>query len=660
MKKTLSKLLVVILIMSLFLNLVAKPHKAYAEEIPKIEKVICEYKEVKEGDIQSLDILPKASNKVQYRVWLANMKTGIWKEITKGFTEALDGNKVYNVITPKLSEGEYRASVWIKRANAKPLNKKGFDSYFALNFKCLKEDKQKIQIKLDEIKNNYKSGQAVEVKKKEDKGYSYKYSVYDIVNDKEIVTYNDDYKDNILWKPNDDGIYLFKTNVKNLEKIQVSNNMDKDNNEITKKEKTIEKNKEEKNKVEIKEKEETKKDQDGKQQQLVEDNNDDQETVEDDRLKDEKTKNKLIEEQKLKEKDEDKSNTLEYDVNNKKVKKDENIPENNLDINKEKQEVDLKNNQDILNESNTSKISERENESGEVLGQGLAQSRQKCDYIPESHNDFIFSIIGEDDKDKISDQTQNENKDKRETKQHENKDKQENKQDEINYKYIESETEISKILMVGNPYRGPKAPKADLVTVGNANENDTINIKAQPRYNSKNVGYIYGSLCEVKVLKTVGKYYNIETVNYKTSKRIKGYVYKWQLKKVKPSKFYSILVNQSEQKIYIFKNGKFLRNIICSTGNDWTPTPSGTYLIGDRGPAFLTGSTKAVICYNWVRFNHNYLFHSVLCYRSNGEPIPSALAKLGHKASHGCIRVPKEDIKWFYNNIPRGTLLVIK
>lgn len=34
--------------------------------------------------------------------------------------------------------------------------------------------------------------------------------------------------------------------------------------------------------------------------------------------------------------------------------------------------------------------------SGGVLGLGLGQSRQKCYYIPEPHNDFIFAIIGEE------------------------------------------------------------------------------------------------------------------------------------------------------------------------------------------------------------------------------------------------------------------------
>ena len=34
--------------------------------------------------------------------------------------------------------------------------------------------------------------------------------------------------------------------------------------------------------------------------------------------------------------------------------------------------------------------------SGGIWGLGLGKSRQKCFYIPEPHNDFIFAIIGEE------------------------------------------------------------------------------------------------------------------------------------------------------------------------------------------------------------------------------------------------------------------------
>lgn len=85
----------------------------------------------------------------------------------------------------------------------------------------------------------------------------------------------------------------------------------------------------------------------------------------------------------------------------------------------------------------------------------------------------------------------------------------------------------------------------------------------------------------------------------------------------------------------------------------------GTYLIGDRGSQFYTGYKNSVVCYNWVRFNNDFLFHSTLHTRS-GQEIVSEAKKLGTKASHGCIRLAVPDIKWIYNTIPRGTLVVVQ
>ena len=35
-------------------------------------------------------------------------------------------------------------------------------------------------------------------------------------------------------------------------------------------------------------------------------------------------------------------------------------------------------------------------------------------------------------------------------------------------------------------------------------------------------------------------------------------------------------------------------------------------------------------------------------------------AKLGQKASHGCIRLSLEDSIWFYENVTQGTPVLIK
>jgi putative cell wall-binding protein/lipoprotein-anchoring transpeptidase ErfK/SrfK len=191
----------------------------------------------------------------------------------------------------------------------------------------------------------------------------------------------------------------------------------------------------------------------------------------------------------------------------------------------------------------------------------------------------------------------------------------------------------------------------------NAGETTPVYIKKYANYNSPNVGYSYGSLAEVKIIGNSGDFYHIETLDYGTLNRVKGYLPKKMIKTVTPSKTYKIFVDLNKQKVYVYKDNKLIRQMVCSTGKDETPTPRGRYLLGGKGANFY--SSPSVICYNWSRFNNNFLFHSVL-YNTSGKPIASEYAKLGKKASHGCIRLKIEDAKWIYNNAPKGTLITIK
>ncbi|WP_051542144.1 L,D-transpeptidase family protein [Clostridium lundense] len=203
----------------------------------------------------------------------------------------------------------------------------------------------------------------------------------------------------------------------------------------------------------------------------------------------------------------------------------------------------------------------------------------------------------------------------------------------------------------------PSAPKIEPMYVGNDNENSKIRIRKDASTSSAIVGGIYGSTQEVKVLGKKGNFYYVQAKDYDTLNEVKGYIRSDYIKQVTPSSNYSIVVDISDQKVYIYKNNKLNQTFICSTGMDATPTPTGRYLIGGRGESF--GREKGYLCYNFVRINHDYLFHSVLHY-VDGSIIQEEYKKLGKKASHGCIRLKDENIKWIYNNIPRNTLVVIQ
>lgn len=203
----------------------------------------------------------------------------------------------------------------------------------------------------------------------------------------------------------------------------------------------------------------------------------------------------------------------------------------------------------------------------------------------------------------------------------------------------------------------PAAPKIESLYVGNDSEIARIRVRKGPSLNTGIAGHIYGSTQEIKVLGKSGNFYKVQAMDYDSLNTVNGYIRSDYVKKVTPNSKYSILVNIANQKVYIYENNNLIKSFICSTGMSGTPTPKGRFLIGGRGASF--GQEHGYICYNFIRFDYNYLFHSVL-HNLDGSIMQNEYNKLGRRASHGCIRLKDQDIKWMYNNIPRNTLVVIQ
>lgn len=120
----------------------------------------------------------------------------------------------------------------------------------------------------------------------------------------------------------------------------------------------------------------------------------------------------------------------------------------------------------------------------------------------------------------------------------------------------------------------------------------------------------------------------------------------------------SVKVSISEQRVYIQEGHQTIYTMVCSTGDSkvGNDTPKGRFQIqAERAPELYFPEDEDYV-YNWVSFhNHGeYLFHSVIMLDSATPDLEEA-KKLGKEASHGCIRLPLPDSKWFYDNIPTGT-----
>ena len=118
-----------------------------------------------------------------------------------------------------------------------------------------------------------------------------------------------------------------------------------------------------------------------------------------------------------------------------------------------------------------------------------------------------------------------------------------------------------------------------------------------------------------------------------------------------------VLVDTTQNRVGIYSgyknNWTETKYWVCTTGARSTPTVKGTFTVKGKGMSFGKGYT----CWYYTQFYGNYLFHSVLYYPGSKTAIKDG--RLGINASHGCVRLSLYNAKWIYDNIPRGTKVVI-
>jgi hypothetical protein len=123
---------------------------------------------------------------------------------------------------------------------------------------------------------------------------------------------------------------------------------------------------------------------------------------------------------------------------------------------------------------------------------------------------------------------------------------------------------------------------------------------------------------------------------------------------------YKVEIDLTKQLIFVYKDNVVVRQIICSTGligDADTETPVGNFEIQNKGTFFFSPKYKQGGKY-YIKFFANYLIHSIPTDKS-GNIIEEEENKLGVPVSHGCVRVPIEESKWLYDNIPVGSAVRI-
>ena len=151
---------------------------------------------------------------------------------------------------------------------------------------------------------------------------------------------------------------------------------------------------------------------------------------------------------------------------------------------------------------------------------------------------------------------------------------------------------------------------------------------------------------------------------------VQGYVPTAYLKEVIPNQELGLVVDKLTQRMYVFLNGKLYSTLLVSTGianarQPYNETRSGEFLLVSKVGEFSSDNLKCALA---LRFNDGDLLHEVP-YIASGDGRYKDYSvnepKLGTKASHGCIRVQRQESpegvnqKWLWNNYKKNTRILI-
>ena len=210
------------------------------------------------------------------------------------------------------------------------------------------------------------------------------------------------------------------------------------------------------------------------------------------------------------------------------------------------------------------------------------------------------------------------------------------------------------------------------ITVLNVDQKERVFLSDGPNGQRKTVddhrGFFYGESVAVRVLEQQDGWTKIEAYN-DCDELERGWVRPGRIRTVKPNQTYGIIVDKMAQRLYIYKKGKLLTTLLCSTGittganEDYNETASGEFLMCSATGGFWAGN---LWCDQGIRFNGGDLLHMVPAVyygdvvggTPNGTGDYSICERaLGSRASHGCIRVQREknadgyNHEWIWDNL---------
>ncbi|MFN8379264.1 MAG: L,D-transpeptidase family protein [Anaerolineae bacterium] len=110
----------------------------------------------------------------------------------------------------------------------------------------------------------------------------------------------------------------------------------------------------------------------------------------------------------------------------------------------------------------------------------------------------------------------------------------------------------------------------------------------------------------------------------------------------------SLLVSLSNQRLYAYENGVLVHSHLVSTGLPDTPTVLGDYNVYVKYQATdMSGPGYYLPGVPWTMyFYQGYAIHGTYWHANFGRPM-----------SHGCVNLPPDEARWFYDFASVGTLV---
>ena len=210
------------------------------------------------------------------------------------------------------------------------------------------------------------------------------------------------------------------------------------------------------------------------------------------------------------------------------------------------------------------------------------------------------------------------------------------------------------------------------ITVLDVDQKEKVYLSDGPNGSRKTTdahrGFFYGESVGVKVLGEQDGWTKIQAYN-DYDELEEGWVRPGRLKTVTPNPTWGMIVDKRTQRLYLYKEGKLLTELLVSTGTtkgqneDYCETASGDFLLISATGGFWSGN---LWCDQAIRFNGGDLLHMVpeMYYGEKAGVLADGTgdfsiceSALGSRASHGCIRVQRKanadgyNHEWIWKNL---------